>query len=60
MKGSNGVMCSILGILELENVWSAEKIGIWFLFIGEKNKLHVLLKCKQAQRWVEKFWRIKR
>ena len=53
-------MCSILGILELENVWSAEKIGIWFLFIGEKNKLHVLLKCKQAQRWVEKFWRIKR
>ena len=39
--------------MELENLWSAEEIRIWSLFIGEKNKLHVLLKCEQAQRWME-------
>jgi hypothetical protein len=34
---------------ELENMWSAEETGIWRLFIGDKNELRVLLKCKQAQ-----------
>ena len=53
-------MCSILGILELENIWSAEEIGIRSLFIGEKSKLHVWLKRKQALRWMENVWTIKR
>ena len=48
-------MCSILGILKLENMWSAVETGIWRLFVGGKNKLRALLKCKQAQRWWENF-----
>jgi hypothetical protein len=55
MSGSKGFVCSILGILKLENMWSAAETVIWPLVIREKNNFCALLKRKQAQRWRENF-----